>query len=785
MKTPASFKSKTYYHCIIDLVIVMFVLLPLFVVACSEKGDIEPEPFNPVEKVDTVIYDVLVTSLDNIAATFTDNDADKDIINKLSQVKGVKMVEEDAQGVLWVTSHTGDLWFYAPKGTTSPGGDVSEEDAQSIIAGLDESLRSLMLDDLLAEGELDTDFSEINYEDFEEDDDNATRAVPRSELYLQHRPQFKLLYVNNAPDANDGGLMQSLCKRLKSSYRFFDYKIAHKDSISPNLFSSFAEYDMVILANHGARIGLNHEFVMSRNSEWEKLINSKSIYGYISSSGTSLVVKQETFDKILPDMSNSMFCDVMCYGADTGFYKSLMKKSCPIIIGSYQVVTMPMFHSLMTSFLPNMFLGGSAVSAWNKEKTLTFSPKSYDNTFYSQYDKFTIGMSGNGIQKQTMICKPLVSAFNINGKVDVNDPVISFRVLAPEYFVSKILDNSYTVGYQLKDLTENKSYYKKVLLANSEIKTQKSIGDADAVNLDMEAAISAPLVKGHKYNLRPIMMGYNKGIVYSPYMYSFTAVDNLNHFDMTFKIPTNNNNCYLRFGRKVPEPNYGENMEITSVEVDGKRTLITGIHDINIPPGKHTVTVNHTGKLLWFPVVGDTWNCFGQYTGSLENAQPYIISVNIPASVKWLGGFGWSTLENITLHDGLLSIDNQAFTGCKSLHTINLPSSITDIGSYAFAESGLYTLRIPDGASIGAYVFTDCKSLGTLILPSNIETVYAQDLVGCTHLEALFLLASYPPGLRTEQIEYAPRPTVYVPLASVEAYQNSIWGQYFSIAAIP
>ena len=58
-----------------------------------------------------------------------------------------------------------------------------------------------------------------------------------------------------------------------------------------------------------------------------------------------------------------------------------------------------------------------------------------------------------------------------------------------------------------------------------------------------------------------------------------------------------------------------------------------------------------------------------------------------------------------------------AFEGCSSLETINIPNSLTSIGSSAFAEcSSLETITIPNSVtSIGYSAFGDCTNLTSII----------------------------------------------------------------------
>ena len=69
----------------------------------------------------------------------------------------------------------------------------------------------------------------------------------------------------------------------------------------------------------------------------------------------------------------------------------------------------------------------------------------------------------------------------------------------------------------------------------------------------------------------------------------------------------------------------------------------------------------------------------------------------------------------------VVSIESFAFNGCRSLTSINIPSSVTSIGGYAFCDcSSLTSINIPSSvASIEMCAFYGCSSLTTLTVDAN------------------------------------------------------------------
>ena len=61
--------------------------------------------------------------------------------------------------------------------------------------------------------------------------------------------------------------------------------------------------------------------------------------------------------------------------------------------------------------------------------------------------------------------------------------------------------------------------------------------------------------------------------------------------------------------------------------------------------------------------------------------------------------------------EGLQEIGAVAFSKCRALKHITLPSTAKRIGSVGFALSGLQSLNLPDSIeSIGSYSFATCNS---------------------------------------------------------------------------
>ena len=91
------------------------------------------------------------------------------------------------------------------------------------------------------------------------------------------------------------------------------------------------------------------------------------------------------------------------------------------------------------------------------------------------------------------------------------------------------------------------------------------------------------------------------------------------------------------------------------------------------------------------------------------------------------------------------SITDNAFQDCKDLQTIELPEGLKTIGAWAFAESGLTQIQIPDSVSeIGENAFINCVALEKVKLPWELIEISTRCFFGCTGLVELNL----PQGLQ-------------------------------------
>lgn len=155
----------------------------------------------------------------------------------------------------------------------------------------------------------------------------------------------------------------------------------------------------------------------------------------------------------------------------------------------------------------------------------------------------------------------------------------------------------------------------------------------------------------------------------------------------------------------------------------------------------------------------DSYNCLKAYLGNDTN-------ITIPDTIDGIEIYGIakycfknSNIESVTLPDKRLSIEDEAFCGCKNLKNINL-SKVTYIGPYAFAnctsltdkadfssvervdETGLAytyfkTINLPECTNIGQLAFEGSKAEN--IIFGKLERTSNAAFYNCSNLKKLYI----------------------------------------------
>ena len=98
-----------------------------------------------------------------------------------------------------------------------------------------------------------------------------------------------------------------------------------------------------------------------------------------------------------------------------------------------------------------------------------------------------------------------------------------------------------------------------------------------------------------------------------------------------------------------------------------------------------------------------------------------------------------TTLKNLTISEGVTSIEVRAFRSCSALVSASLPSSLRSIGASAFFNcTCLASIEIPDGVEvISELAFNSCTSLASVTIPASVTTIGTRAFAGCTALTSI------------------------------------------------
>lgn len=102
---------------------------------------------------------------------------------------------------------------------------------------------------------------------------------------------------------------------------------------------------------------------------------------------------------------------------------------------------------------------------------------------------------------------------------------------------------------------------------------------------------------------------------------------------------------------------------------------------------------------------------------------------------------GNKTLKRLTLPAGLEKLGDRALARCSVLPRLELPDTLTAIGSHCFHYcGGLEHMELPQGVTeLPDYVFAECRKLTRLSLPHGIRSIGRCCFYNCTHLLSLDL----------------------------------------------
>lgn len=101
-------------------------------------------------------------------------------------------------------------------------------------------------------------------------------------------------------------------------------------------------------------------------------------------------------------------------------------------------------------------------------------------------------------------------------------------------------------------------------------------------------------------------------------------------------------------------------------------------------------------------------------------------TIKIAEGLTEIGWFAFAEtkLKEVDLPDSLDLIETGTFYGCTDLKTVTFGTGLTNLLYQAFAESGITSAELPDSLSyLGSEAFMDCRSLEKVTFGSNLDSI--------------------------------------------------------------
>lgn len=141
--------------------------------------------------------------------------------------------------------------------------------------------------------------------------------------------------------------------------------------------------------------------------------------------------------------------------------------------------------------------------------------------------------------------------------------------------------------------------------------------------------------------------------------------------------------------------------------------------------------------------------------------------------------------KNVTVPEGIKTIEPFAFIHCRWTESVKLPSSVDSVGQTAFSDMRISEIEIPEQVRvIPKYSISDCKKLTKITLGKNVTLVEDQAFSGNDMMETkggtLQILAVTPPAVGKDSDgkvydmgkDFYKKVTLEVPAEARAAYQK-------------
>lgn len=149
-----------------------------------------------------------------------------------------------------------------------------------------------------------------------------------------------------------------------------------------------------------------------------------------------------------------------------------------------------------------------------------------------------------------------------------------------------------------------------------------------------------------------------------------------------------------------------------------------------------------------------------------------------------------SYIKRAKLSEGIFTIGNYAFNDLPLLENVNIPTSVKEVGKFAFANTPVYNdvhNWYNNSLYLDNWLIEATEVVGSYSIPENTVGIANDAFRTSLELTSLTCLALDPPTVTDFSFYGVNQPacTLYVPEESVEAYQTAdVWKDFGSIKSI-
>lgn len=138
---------------------------------------------------------------------------------------------------------------------------------------------------------------------------------------------------------------------------------------------------------------------------------------------------------------------------------------------------------------------------------------------------------------------------------------------------------------------------------------------------------------------------------------------------------------------------------------------------------------SHLVNNIFYTILSETNKTVQVYWGENRDAlyDSNVSSITIPPTVV-IDGQSYTVVR----------IGNYAFYNCRLIKNISIPSTVIYIGMYAFSESGITSIDIPNSViRIEESAFSGCASLLSILLPNQLDIIKPMVVAWCQNIHAV------------------------------------------------